>query len=73
MAPSLLVVMIAGYDTSFVLLTFMLRFLSNESVIYKDVLQVSDALAAKSGGRIGSQAFRSSALRSAPIINNNSR
>ncbi|PON37534.1 Transmembrane protein [Parasponia andersonii] len=34
---------------------------------------VSDASAAKSGGRIGGQAFRSSAPRSAPRINNNSR
>ena len=31
----------------------------------------SDASAAKSGGRIGGQAFRSSAPRSAPRINNN--
>ncbi|KAL5549248.1 hypothetical protein UlMin_004479 [Ulmus minor] len=34
---------------------------------------VSDASAAKSGGRIGGQAFRSSAPKSAPRINNNSR
>nr|ABK94857.1 unknown [Populus trichocarpa] len=34
---------------------------------------VGDASAAKSGGRVGGQAFRSSAPRSAPRINNNSR
>ena len=34
---------------------------------------VHDASAAKSGGRIGGQAFRSSAPRSSPRINNNSR
>ncbi|KAJ6407077.1 hypothetical protein OIU84_010567, partial [Salix udensis] len=33
---------------------------------------VGDASAAKSGGRVGGQAFRSSAPRSAPRINNNS-
>ncbi|KAK7329767.1 hypothetical protein VNO77_23946 [Canavalia gladiata] len=34
---------------------------------------VHDASAAKTGGRIGGQAFKSSAPRSAPRINNNSR
>lgn len=34
---------------------------------------VGDASAAKSGGRIGGQAFKSSAPRSSPRINNNSR
>ncbi|KAH7544682.1 uncharacterized protein LOC107403653 [Ziziphus jujuba] len=34
---------------------------------------VHDASAAKSGGRVGGQAFRSSAPRSAPRANNNSR
>ncbi|KAJ9162811.1 hypothetical protein P3X46_022555 [Hevea brasiliensis] len=34
---------------------------------------VGDASAAKSGGRVGGQAFRSSAPRSSPRINNNSR
>ncbi|XP_041021886.1 uncharacterized protein LOC121263144 [Juglans microcarpa x Juglans regia] len=34
---------------------------------------VHDASAAKSGGRVGGQAFRPSAPRSAPRINNNSR
>ncbi|KAI4344430.1 hypothetical protein L6164_011659 [Bauhinia variegata] len=34
---------------------------------------VQDASAAKTGGRIGGQAFRSSAPRSSPRINNNSR
>ncbi|XP_057420324.1 uncharacterized protein LOC130714444 [Lotus japonicus] len=34
---------------------------------------VHDASAAKSGGRIGGQSFKSSAPRSAPRINNNSR
>lgn len=34
---------------------------------------VDDASAAKSGGRVGGQAFRSSAPRSSPRINSNSR
>ncbi|GLT28596.1 hypothetical protein SLA2020_104920 [Shorea laevis] len=34
---------------------------------------VGDAYAAKTGGRVGGQAFRSSAPRSSPRINNNSR
>ncbi|XP_061361619.1 uncharacterized protein LOC133305416 [Gastrolobium bilobum] len=34
---------------------------------------VHDASAAKTGGRVGGQAFRSSAPRSSPRINNNSR
>ncbi|KAK3221315.1 hypothetical protein Dsin_008340 [Dipteronia sinensis] len=34
---------------------------------------IGDASAAKSGGRVGGQAFRSPAPRSAPRINNNSR
>ncbi|XP_050219463.1 uncharacterized protein LOC126669874 [Mercurialis annua] len=34
---------------------------------------VGDASAGKSGGRVGGQAFRSSAPRSSPRINNNSR
>lgn len=34
---------------------------------------LDDALAAKSGGRVGGQAFRSSAPRSSPRINDNSR
>ncbi|XP_019454473.1 PREDICTED: uncharacterized protein LOC109355730 [Lupinus angustifolius] len=34
---------------------------------------VDDAFAAKTGGRIGGQSFRSSAPRSSPRINNNSR
>lgn len=34
---------------------------------------VQDASAAKTGGRVGGQAFRSPAPRSAPRVNNNSR
>lgn len=34
---------------------------------------VADASAAKSGGRVGGQAFRSSAPKSSPRINQNSR
>lgn len=34
---------------------------------------VGDASAAKTGGRVGGQAFRSSAPRSAPRANSNSR
>lgn len=34
---------------------------------------VHDASAAKTGGRVGGQAFRSSAPRSSPRINSNSR
>ncbi|GLT80347.1 hypothetical protein SLA2020_517900 [Shorea laevis] len=37
------------------------------------VASVGDAYAAKTGGRVGGQAFRSSAPRSFPRINNNSR
>ncbi|POO00378.1 Cytochrome P450, E-class, group I, partial [Trema orientale] len=42
---NVVLVMTAGHDTSSVLLTFMLRFLSNEPVIYEAVLQEQEEIA----------------------------
>ncbi|KAF4377116.1 hypothetical protein F8388_017520 [Cannabis sativa] len=49
MVHNVLLVMTAGHDTSSVLITFMLQFLSNEPAVYENVLQEQENIARTKG------------------------